>query len=73
MEIQGFDKTPGDLLGKPKKVYVLVTWDSGMPMVRSYEDEHDAIEILKDALPIRDRADLFYCDETGGWGRVPGW
>lgn len=63
------------------RVWILVTWDEqtdhmgkdiSLPMVRSYEDEHTAIEALKDALPIRTRANLFVCDETGGWGRVPG-
>lgn len=55
------------------KTFVLVTWDEGQSMVREYTDQDEAIEALKDALPIRDRADLFWCDETGGWGRVPGW
>lgn len=54
-------------------VYVLVTWDEGMPLVRSYEDEHDAIEALKDALPIRDAANLFAVRDDGEVTRVRGW
>lgn len=56
-----------------KFVWMLVTWDDGMPMVRSYEDEHDAIESLKDSLPIRDRAWLWRIDDEGHAARVPGW
>jgi hypothetical protein len=78
MEIQGFKNTPGDLLGPKhttplKRVWILVAWLDDLPSVSHYEDEHTAIEALKDALPVRDRAHLFYSDETGGWGRVPGW
>lgn len=60
-------------MSDPAKVWVLVTWDEGMPLVRSYEDEHEAIEALKDARPLGPRASLYAYDETGQSTRVEGW
>lgn len=54
-------------------LWILVTWDEDMPLVRSYEDESDAIEALKDALPIRDKAYLYATDKFGTMTPVQGW
>lgn len=54
-------------------VYVLVTWDEHMPTVRSMEDEHEAIEALKDEKTTSHRATLYACDETGQAVEVTGW
>lgn len=47
------------------KVYVLVTWDDDMPLVRSYEDEQDAAESYRYATEIRAAAFLYVTDESG--------
>jgi hypothetical protein len=47
------------------KVWILVTWDEGMPMVRHYEDGQEAAEIYRDAARIRDAAYLYSADESG--------
>lgn len=47
------------------KLYVLVTWDEGMPLVRHYEDRTEAVEIYELALIGRDAAYLYETDESG--------
>lgn len=47
-------------------IYVLVTFDQGMPLVRSYEDRREAMEIYREAVAIRDHAYLYEIDDSGG-------
>lgn len=54
-------------------VWILVIWDDGMPRVKQYEDEHLAIEMLKDAKPLWDATYLYQCNPDGMIMQVTGW
>lgn len=54
-------------------VYILVAWSDSIPLVRSYEDESEAIEALKDARPVGDSANLYKCSEHGVISVIEGW
>lgn len=53
-------------------VWLLVTWDEGMPTVKSFEDEHEAIESLKESKP-QFVAYLYQCNPDGMIVPVEGW
>jgi hypothetical protein len=55
-----------------QSVWILVTWDEGMPNVKHFEDEHDAIEMLKEAKPMF-TAYLYQCNPDGMISKVEGW
>lgn len=54
-------------------VFILITWDDGMPKVQSSEDQHTAIEMLKDAKPYHQATYLFQVNPDGVWIEVRGW
>lgn len=47
------------------RVWVVVTWDDGIPLVRDYRDERSAREIYTISLDIREHAYLYVTDESG--------
>lgn len=49
----------------PPRVWVVITWDDGMPLVRSYEDANDAAEVYRESTYMRDHAYLYVTDESG--------
>lgn len=57
------------------KVYLLVTWDDDVPMVRHYEDASEAVDIYKTATAVRDSAYLYSVDPAGSVApvHVQGW
>lgn len=58
-------------------VFILVMWDHDnnghyMPGVRQFEDQHEAIEALKNAKPTF-VAHLYQCNPDGVFIEIKGW
>lgn len=62
----------------PPRLWVLITWDDGTPLVRTYEDDAEAAETYRDATIYRDHAYLYVTNESGHmdlileYERIPG-